>query len=433
MLDRLAYHYARAEQGAKAVDYLSRLAEKSVRSYANAEASRALAEALEHAVDLPEAGRDARVVDLVMRLVGSLYFQGRFAESLDLLRRHQARAEALGDARVAGEYHFWFAFAQTHADDSAGAARSAARAIDEARRADDRVTAGKAHYVLAREGFWLSRFAEGAEQAALAVAALQGTEAWWWLGHAHCFAAINLCSLGRFDTALEETARARGLGREREDPRLQSYGAWAAGRVHATRGDWERAIPALTESLRLSPDPLNTSYATGWLGFAHRERGDFAQAVTLLESAVAALTAFRYSRLAGIFRVLLSEAYLWGGREARAREAAESASLLCDELRFAWAGSLARRALGRIALAAGDLAAAERELGPAVERLEAMEAAFDAAVTRLDLAELRARLGDPAGSRAELELARARFAALGAPAYLERAERAAGRLAGSAA
>ena len=296
VVDRLAHHYSRTERSDKAVEYLSRFAEKAVRGYAHAEAAQALEEALPHAERLPAEGREQRVLALVVRLVTSLYFQGRFEEGHDLLLRHQPRVDALGDPRIAGEYYFWLGHIYAHIGDAAGAERFAARAIEEAERAGDSTTIGKARYVLSREGFWTGRYAEGAEHGRAAVAALEATEEWWWLGHALLLGGdqpMQPRGIRRRPSGCREVEgdRARATGPapaelQRLDERADPRGARRLGGRHRD----------LNESLESSPDPLNSSYAMGWLGFAHREQGDHARAISLLEQSVASLTEFRYRR-----------------------------------------------------------------------------------------------------------------------------------------
>ena len=139
-------------------------------------------------------------------------------------------------------------------------------AIQEAGRAGDATTVGKARIVLAWEGFFTGRYAEGAEHGRAAVDALEATEEWWWLSYALGWEAVNQMSLGAFDAALRLVETSRGIGRDRQDPRLQCYGAWMRGRIRAMRGDWEAAIADLDESLERSPDPVNSAFAMGWLG-----------------------------------------------------------------------------------------------------------------------------------------------------------------------
>jgi hypothetical protein len=80
------------------------------------------------------------------------------------------------------------------------------------------------------------------------------------------------------------------------------------------------------------------------------------------------------------------------------------------------------RELGRVELAAGDLDVAERRLDEALAAFDAMDAAFEATVTRLDLAELSIERGSPRTAARHLAACRRGFLALGVPAYLKRAE-----------
>jgi predicted ATPase len=61
--DLLAYHYARADDTAKAIEYLTLVAEKASQGYAHAEAVVILQEALVHAERLPEEHRDRCVLN----------------------------------------------------------------------------------------------------------------------------------------------------------------------------------------------------------------------------------------------------------------------------------------------------------------------------------------------------------------------------------
>lgn len=418
VLDQLAHHYSRTTCSDKAVEYLDRFAARSVRTYAHSEATKALREALVHVEMLEDAGRDRRTVDLVMRLVNSLYFLGRFGESLDLLLHQQPTVERIDDPEVSGPFHMWLGHTYTHAGDSEGAARAISRATADAHLIDDLATTGKSEYVLSREGFWMGRLADGAEHGRRAVAALRHTDEWWWLAHAHCWTALNLCNLGRFREALAEVGEAERIGDERGDPRIHSYSHWNRCWFLATRGDWEEAIAAGAESLQTSPDTLNSSYSMGWLGFAHREKGDYEQAIRYLDQSIALLTEFRYSRLVAWFKGWLAEAHLWRGDIDGALETADQALRVARELRYPWGIALARRALGRIALGRGAVAEAEGHLGASLAALEEMGARFDAACVLLSLAEASGRRGDATLAEVRRDEALTRFRELDTPRYV---------------
>jgi tetratricopeptide (TPR) repeat protein len=169
----------------------------------------------------------------------------------------------------------------------------------------------------------------------------------------------------------------------------------------------------------------------GWLGFAYREGGDHREAIRHLEQSIALLTEFRYSRLVAWFKGWLSEAYLHAGDLDRALDAADHGMRLARELRYPWGMALARRALGRIALARGALSEAEGHLSEALRGLEAMAARFDGACVMLSLAELAARRRDTAEKERLLVECRSRFTELQTPRYVERTDALARSLTGT--
>ena len=153
--------------------------------------------------------------------------------------------------------------------------RFAERSIAEAERAGDETTIGKVRYVLSRERFYTGRYAEGSSRPGPR-SRRRGDRGVVVAGHALGWEAINLNHLGEFDLALRDVERMTAIGRERQDPRLQSYSAQLSGCIHMMRGDWEAAIANCAASLESSPDLLYSSHAMGWLGLAHRETGDHA-------------------------------------------------------------------------------------------------------------------------------------------------------------
>jgi class 3 adenylate cyclase/tetratricopeptide (TPR) repeat protein len=425
--DRLAYHYSRAARPEKAVEYLRLFAESAVRGYAHAEAAEALREALRHVEGLPTDLRDREACELTLRLVYSLYFLGAFEESRDALRAVEARATRLGDPELAGRLYMWLGHTDAHAA-GGDAAQSIARAIKESSRSGDVATFGKAHYVLSREAFWSGRFSDGIEHGRTAVDALERTDEWWWLGHAHGWIGQNLVHQGAFDEALAHVARTKEIGRLRDDPRLQSYAGWEIAWYESTRGNWERAIAEGTESLERSPDPLNSSYSMWALGFSYREKGDYAQAVSLLRSAIGLLIEYRYDRLVAWLTGWLSDALLWQGDPATAAQTARRALDLSRRVGYPWAVAVAQRALGRAAIAADDLAAAKGRLDEARLAFGRMGCRFELALTHMDLARLGRAAGDASAAHHALDAARLLLSELDAPVYSARVDELAAKL-----
>jgi len=419
--DRLAHHYSKTDEAPKAIEYLTLFAERAARMHAHSDAARALEEAFEHVVRLPAGERDRRTVELALRLGGSYYFLGRFADTVELLERNRSRMEQLDDQRLAGRFFFELAHAHSHLGDYRQAVACCKRAISHAERAADSETCGKAHYVLCKESMWASRFAEGLEHGRRAVRYLESTGERWWLGQSLCWQGINRYFMGQLDEALECAAGGFAIGEQLGDHRLQSYAAWNRAWFSATRGDGQEAIDWGHRSIELSPDPLNNAFSLGWTGYAYLEHGDAERAIALLGQSIELLAGMRYSRLVGWFKGWIAEAYLLAGDPARANEEAMLGFQTSLDTGFTWAVGLAQRALGYIARVGGDSGEAQRWLSEALATFEKTESRFDAARTHLALAGLSAEQGDAPSAAAHREAARRPLTALGlAPEVADR-------------
>ncbi len=349
----LGYHFSRAGEHVRAVDYLVLAAERALQAYSNQSAAEALELALGHIDESGTDGLRRRAPAIVFRLAFTLYLLGRFRDALDRLESPLAHPDPSEATQVA-EHDFWLSYFHTHLGNSEAAHLHARRSIDAATVLGDRFTAGRAHYVLTREDFWLCRYAEGVEHGRRAVELLEGSDDWWWwLGHASSWKGLCHLDRGEFEDALRDCRRMNAIGVERDDPRLQSYSDWNLGWIEATRGNAAAGVLHATRSLQRSPDPLNSAYSTGWLGFCHREAGDHVQAIAHLERSIDALRGFGYSRLVGWFGAWLADAYLAAGRRDDARRASIEALEVSRATAYPWAIAIGTRVAGRLDEAEG--------------------------------------------------------------------------------
>jgi tetratricopeptide (TPR) repeat protein len=369
------------------------------------------------------------VIDIALRQGFSLYFLGRFAESVDRLLPHRARLEQLDDATLAGPYYFWLAHMYTRLGDQAQASATAHRAIEEARRCGDDATLGKAHGALALDGYWSGTSEEAIAHGRQAVARLEGTTQQWWLGMAHFYLAMNYQQVGRFPDALAATERARAVGEAISDTRLQCYAAFTSGWVAAWRGDSSLAVDDCERSRKLSPDRVSGVYASGFLGYAHVERGDAEPAIPLLEHAVRELEQFGFPQWHGMFTGALAEARRLSGDIATARELARRGLTITTGARY-WLGvGYCQRVLARVAADAGDHDEAVARFTEALQIFESIGARFEVGRVRLELAERAWRRGARADARLHLTAAQAALAEVDAPIYAERVRQLAAELA----
>jgi DNA-binding winged helix-turn-helix (wHTH) protein/tetratricopeptide (TPR) repeat protein len=351
MAATLAYHYARTDLSDEAAAWLMRAADQAARVYANAEAILHLDLAARRLQRLPEGpDRDRRMLEVALRHAHSLYFLGRFRESVDVLLPHAARVARLNDASLSASYSFWLAHMYSRLGDQQRAAENAHRAIDSATRAGDRATLGKAHGLLALEGHWSGNTTDGIEHGEIAVDLLEPlADQRWWLGMAHFYVAMNYLLTGDFEAALAAATRADAVGREIGDPRLQTYAGFITGWIEIARGRSRDAIAIARRSLEQAPDRVSRTYAAMILAYAFLEAGEHTEAAARLEDIVTELESFSFPQWHGLATILMGEAKRRAGCleeaarwTARGREVAAHAN-------YRYAIDLAQRITDRIA------------------------------------------------------------------------------------
>lgn len=432
--DGLAYHFARADEPSKAFQYLVELGDTTARSYALEDAARLFREALAYVDRLPGEARDRRHVDLVYRLVHALSLLGHSDESRNLLAGQEARVRSLQDPALTGLYHFWTAYTYGNMGDIERAALNAKRSLEEAARAGDETTMGKASYLLARESYIQGRPLEGIAHGRHAVALLERTEEHWWLGHTYCVLALNLLHFGDFEPALEAADHTRALGQSIGDTRLQTLAAWTAGQIHSLMGDRETAVSLCRRAVDLAPDPVARGMARGMLGLAYREADDATRAIGELEHALGEFRqmraggGYRFGQIDGYFTAVLAEAYVLASDPKRGTALADEALAAGRAGKWAVAIAYAERATARAAWAGGDLVRAAEHMMRALELFRSTEARFQTARTELSMGELEHARGDTGSAAAYLRSAHAAFVALRVPRHVGLAERLAGEL-----
>ena len=289
--DRLAHHFGRTNDHARAVEYLIHAADRSAAAYALVEALAWLNRALTHAEQLTGAEREGRVASVLARHAYPMLFVGQLAEGRDLLLKHWPRVEHLDDPTLSGPYCFGLAQILDHLGQVEDAAIWAERAIREATRCRDVVTQGKAHFELSMNVFWRGRLSESVDHGQRAVTLLRPTTDRFFLGLASWFTGFGLIWLARFPEALETARETRDVGNRARDPRTQCYGDMIAGWAHTCLGEVEHGVALLRRGLDLAQDPLAMLAVAGPLGFAYLEAGQPAAAIDALERSVTACRA----------------------------------------------------------------------------------------------------------------------------------------------
>jgi DNA-binding winged helix-turn-helix (wHTH) protein/tetratricopeptide (TPR) repeat protein len=382
----LAYHYARTDLVDDAVTWLMRAADQAARVYANAEAILHLDLAGRRLQRVPEGrDRDRRMLEVALRHAHSLYFLGRFRESVDVLLPHEARLARLDDPALTARFSFWLAHMYSRLGDQGRAAAKAFRAIDTGTRAGDIATVGKAHGLLALEGHWSGNPADGITHGEEAVRILRThRDQRWWLGMAHFYLAVNHLLTGDFEAALAEAGRADAVGKDIGDPRLETYAGYTTGWIEASRGNADIAIAACRTSLDKAPDRVSRAYAALFLAFALLEHGDHEQALQRLEPTITELEGFAFPQWHGLAAVLTGEAHRRARRLEEAATMTRAGIEIATGAQYWYAVGTGERVGARLARDAGDLQEAAAAFDRALCTFTRIGARFEAARTRVE-------------------------------------------------
>jgi transcriptional regulator with AAA-type ATPase domain/tetratricopeptide (TPR) repeat protein len=414
VLDRLAYHYQRTDQSSAAVTYLTRLADKAIASHALSEAIAALEQALTHAEQIDaDQEREARVLRIVARLAFCQIFQGHLVEARDLLLHHTERLERLADPWLTGPHYFLLAGAHDHLGQPEAALAAAHRSLTEATRAGDTATSGKAHIILAHANLWAGQFRAGAENGWRAIRGLAGHAEPLWLGMAHWIRGWHHILLGEFAGAANAGEQVRTIGEASGIRRLESYGFCIAGWIALLRGDLVNGIEACERASALAPDPLARAVVLSILGEGYTDATDLHTAKDRLEQAVGLLRQFHMPQMECWTVCRLSQVHIADGQLENARDLASRGLALAEQSSFPFGHGLAQRLLGQVAAATNSLETAQSALTRALHIFSRLEAHYEVARTRLDLAETARRMGNGGDVAAHLETASRSFEALG--------------------
>jgi DNA-binding SARP family transcriptional activator len=413
--DQLGHHYREAGEVSRALPYLVRFAELATQRYALEDGCRAFEQARACVAELPPAERATRQLDLALQHTFVLSILGRQREILELLGAIAADAARVTDLRLTAEYHFRVGLTQFYLGDLVAAQQAAERALHDGERADDAERIGKALHVLSLVAYGTGRPREGMVHATRAIDLLDLPQAQHWLGLVHHDLAVNAVTAGDLDTALQAAERADAVGHASGWPRVQALACYSLAWARVLRGEVEKAIEAAGRGLALSGDVMTSSLLTGSMAMAQLERGDGAGAVSLLAEVVKRLaqSPVRSGEVRNL--ALLSEAHLLAGDRLHARELAERAVAMGEADGAPFNIGLARRALGRIALADGDLAGAQQHLTAALSTFAAMGATFEMGRTHVELGRASAAQGASPEAREHFRAACRIFDAAHAP------------------
>ena len=316
--ETLAFHFKQGGSPLKAVDYLIKSGEKSLKRYAVEESHQYFKEAFDLLSSKSDRTReeDWLLIGLLIKWSLVFYYRGDFKGLTDLLYAHEDLAESLEDKARLGMFYVWLGFSLYERDRIIDSYDYLLKALDLGEGIHD-------HQVVGYACTWLA----------------------WTCAH-----------LGLLEKALEFAKRGHEIARSLPaDHYLYFKSLGGIGFARSFMGDGKRAIEAGKDLLDYGQMHSNIrSMVMGHfvMGLGHFTTGDFASAILSCERATQISADPFYSHFP---RCNLGLYYLLEGRFQEAEDALEEVLAFSREFGTEFNGSLAYAGLGVVSIVKGHM------------------------------------------------------------------------------
>ena len=287
--ETLAFHFARGQSTAKAVDYLVKAGEKSLARYAVEEAHEYFKKAyaiLESKDKLSEAEK-VILVDLLNSWGYSYYYLGEFKECITLFKSHQATAESLADRAKTGMYYVWLGVALYMAGQSKDSYNYLRKGLELGEKAGSQKVVGYACTWLTWTCAELGLFEEGIGygEKAQKIADLFPSDQYLFFKSLAALCFINYYK-GDTKRIFEGAERLIEHGERNANSRSKVFGHWMKAFGHLITGDMQSAQKSSETAIEVALDPLYAQFPKITLGLAYFFGGQLEEAESVFQSIV---------------------------------------------------------------------------------------------------------------------------------------------------
>jgi len=279
--ETLSFHFKRGLSLHKAVEYLIKSGEKSLKRYAVEESHQYFKEAFEllthkHDRDKEE---DRLLIDLLIKWAIVFYYRGAFRELMDLLTAHKELAESLNDKARLGEFYAWLGFTmwcRANYIDSYELLQSALKMGEQIQ--NERVI-GYACTWLVWTCAELGLFEEAIGFGEKAQKIAQRLDADQYL-YFKSLAGIGYTYISKGDIrrAMENGKALLDYGRKHSNIRSMVLGHWIMGFSHLQTGNFTSSIECNKKAFKISADPYYSQFPKLILGMDYAFMGQYREA-----------------------------------------------------------------------------------------------------------------------------------------------------------
>ena len=279
--ETLAFHFKQGESVHKAVDYLMKSGEKSLKRYAVEESHQYYNEAyvlLTEINDKSDSDKEL-LIDLLIKWALVFYYRGAFKGLDDLMEQHIEMAASLEDRSKFGMFHAWRGFSKLCRNRVKESYEYLTQALLVGEQVKDDRLIGYACTWLPWTCSYFGRFHEAIEFGSRAqkISKKYPTDLYLYFKSLGGIALANYW-LGKKEKVLKIGLELVNFGRKHANIRSQFMGQAFVGFAYALEGNIPEAIGNVKKAMRMTADPFYKLYARVYLAGFFALDGQIAEA-----------------------------------------------------------------------------------------------------------------------------------------------------------
>ncbi len=297
--ETLAYHFSKGQSELKAVNYLIKSGEKSLKRYALEESDQYFRRAYDMLSNRPEKTKEdlSTLIDIINKWASVFYFVGDVSGFMKILKAHEADAERTDDRARQGMYYAWFGWAKGMQEQVNDSFYYLEKALKIGEEIDDQLVVGYACT-------WLiyscmeCLIGKGASYGERAFGIAKDIESDQYLYFKSLGGMGHIYYLqGKRKRISEIANRPLEYGTKHSNVRCMTVGHICSGYDHALIGDFSSAIKCYQKAIAVSKDPIYKHWAGVFLGTAYLSNGQLKEAEAPLDEVVSYSRKYGYGIL----------------------------------------------------------------------------------------------------------------------------------------
>jgi class 3 adenylate cyclase/tetratricopeptide (TPR) repeat protein len=284
--ETLAFHFKQGQSANKAIDYLMKSGEKSLKRYSVEEAHQYYKEAFDVITSKSEKSKevDFLLIDLLVKWSLVFYYRGAFREQLDLLSGHLDLAESQKDKSRLGMFYAWIGFVLGLRHELRDSYEYLQKAINLGEEINDQQVVGYACAWLAWTCNYLGLLDEsiGHGERAQDIARLFPSDHYLYFKSLGAIGSTCVYK-GDIKRAMEAGKALLDYGQKHSNIRSMVLGHFVMGGGYRMRGDHLSALECGKKGAQIAADPFYYLFSRVIIGSSYALSGQFQEAEQVLQ------------------------------------------------------------------------------------------------------------------------------------------------------